>query len=145
MTLLHPIGPLSTFSLHRNHCPLLSYNSTSISFNSFAIPSPDLSRHAVQSKCVRDLVQAEAEAEATYATVPEDDEESKAEAEQKPQQDLGSDEQQVESARTQQPWRKSSKLQQAVVANTAEPQVEADVATLPFRTSRFLNHFQIMF
>lgn len=141
MTLLHPILPLSTFRLHRNHCPLLSYNS--ISFNSIAIPSPDLSRHAVQSKCVRDLVQAETEATPTdTATVPEENEESKAETKKKPQQDLGSEEQQVESARTQQPWRKSSKVQQAVVAKTAEPQVEARRGNPPFRTSRFLNHFQ---
>lgn len=135
MTLLHPLLPLSTFRLHRNHCPLLSYNSTSTSFISFAISSPDLSRHALQSKCVRDLVQAEAEATPTdTATVPEENEESeeKTKTKQKLQQDLGSEEQQVESARTQQPWRKSSKLQQAVVAKTAEPQVEARRGNPPF-------------
>lgn len=126
MTLLHPLLPLSTFRLHRNHRPLLSYNSTSTSFTSFGISSPDLSRHALQSKCVQDVVQAEAEAPDT-AMVPEENEESKekTKTKQKSQQDLGSEEQQVESARTQQPWRKLSKLQQAVVAKTAEPQVEA--------------------
>lgn len=130
MTLLHPLLPLSTFRLHRNHRPLLSYNSTSTSFTSFAISSPDLSRHSLHSKCVQDVVHAEAEAEATStdtATVPEEIEESKekTKTKQKSQQDLGIEEQQVESARTQQPWRKLSKLQQAVVAKTAEPQVEA--------------------